>query len=327
MAAPGPAGLLRLQRTVGNAAVAGAVRAQRESEAAANRMARFRAARSDGDWAGVAATLLDSDERWMVERLHSLDGDQLRHLDDAVRRMGVRNSRLRIFIRAGLRQLGADDDGAAPGGAYGELEGRATAVHNGRVRPGHPNDQASYRFEVTFAPRAGAVDAEEIDFIQSARVVSTVQSSPDPVGQPDWATRGANGRDRELADHTRVDRLPGMAEGWIGMQDDGSAGRHLRPWKPGSRAPAWMTDTPSRTQPDVDFHFETAAVCRRGPDAGKVYATVEWGFTIDHAMQVVPREPHYFNAESPDFDLAVAFWNAEAVRSGGTQHELPASLR
>ena len=79
--------------------------------------------------------------------------------------------------------------------------------------------------------------------------------------------------------------------------------------------------------PNVEFHYETAAICRSGPDAGLVYATVRWGFTIDGTMKVVPREPVYFNKESPEFDHSVAFWNAEASSSGSTQQPLPTNVR
>jgi len=54
-----------------------------------------------------------------------------------------------------------------------------------------------------------------------------------------------------------------------------------------------------------------------------VYATVQWGFTIDANMQVIPKNTIYFNKESSEFDLAVAFWNAESDQSGSTQKHLP----
>jgi hypothetical protein len=279
-----------------------------------------------GDWTGAATVLLGADERWMVHQLRGMRADQLRYLDDAVRRMGVLNSRLRVFIRAGLRMLGATDDSVAPGAGYGEIEGKATEVKDGRIQAGG-NRRASYKFEITFAPNPAVVDATQIEFIQMARVVSTVNSVPDPVGQPNPANAGANGAARQTADHARVDRVPGSTQGWYGIDINGRPVSHLRPWQAGSKSPAWMSDTPSRTVPNVSFDFETAAICRQGKDQGMVYATVQWGFTIDAAMKVVPKDIKYFNKESSDFDLAVAFWNAEASSPGSAQQPLPGNLR
>ncbi len=317
--------ILHLQRLVGNNAVQRLIRLQRDADRAAALNQQFVAAMTGADWTGVANLLLGADEAWMVRRLHTLNADQLRYLDDAVRRMGVKNSRLRIFIKAGLMQLGATDDTSIAGAGYGEIEGKATAIKDGKLRANGNHHAASYKFEITFMPNA-AVDATLIEFIQMARVVSTVSSTPDPVGVANPDNRGANGTDRQTSDHARVDRVSGMDYGWIGVRDSGLPGAHLRPWQRGSKSPAWMTDTPSRAIPNIAFQFETAAICRQGHDAGKVYATVQWGFTIDANMKVVPNDTKYFNKESSDFDLAVAFWNAEASASGSTQHPLPENL-
>lgn len=322
----GREGILQLQSTAGNAAVSQAILAQRDADAGAAKQQRLAMAVAGGDWTGAATLLLGAEERWMVQRLHSLDADQLRYLDDAVRRMGVKNSRLRIFIKAGLLQQGANDDTDAPGAGYGVIEGKATAVKDGHLRPSGNNARASYRFEITFQPNTATVNATQIAFIQMARVVSTTATTPDPVGVANPQNRGANGSNRQTADHARVDRLPGMDYGWIGVGDNGLPTSRLRQWQAGSKSPAWMSDTPSRSVPNVRFSFETAAICRQGPDAGKVYATVQWGFTIDGAMKVVPDDVKYFNKESGDFDLAVAFWNAEASASGSTQKQLPSNL-
>jgi hypothetical protein len=321
----GAEAVLGLQRLVGNNAVQRLIRLQRDGDRDAAQEQQVATSIAGGDWAGAANVLLRADERWMVRQLHNLDADQLRYLDDAVRRMGVKNSRLRIFIKAGLMQLGASDDTSIAGAGYGEIEGKATAIKNGRLRANGNNDPASYKFEITFMPNA-AVDATLIEFIQMARVVSTAASTPDPVGVPNPDNRGANGTDRQTADHARVDRVSGMDYGWIGVRDSGLPGAHLRPWQRGSRSPAWMSDTPSRSIPNVAFEFETAAICRQGHDEGKVYATVQWGFTIDANMKVLPKDARYFNKESSEFDLAVAFWNAEATTGGSTQHTLPENL-
>jgi hypothetical protein len=318
--------ILHLQRTAGNAAVGSYLSIQRSREEDDARAARLLDMRTVGDWTGAATLLLAAEERWMVQQLHGFRADQLRYLDDAVRRMGVRNSRLRIFIHAGLEQQGATDDTADPAAGYGEIQGKVTQITHGKVQAGG-NQSASLTFDVTFQPRSGAVNADLIEFIQMAKVVSTVGSTPDATGTPIPNDAAANGQNREDVDHARVDRATGRDYGWIGINDDGTVKPdRLRPWHPGDRSPAWMNDTPSRSVPNVRFDYETAAVCRQGRDQGMVYATVKWGFTIDATMRVIPDDPKYFNKESSEFDLAIIFWNSEAARSGSTQKPLPENL-
>jgi hypothetical protein len=326
----GAASILRLQQTAGNAAVQRLIQAQRipvqrDAERDAARDRQLALAVTDADWTGAANILLPADERWMVRKLHGMSAGELRYLDDAVRRMGVLNSRLRMFIRAGLRQLGASDDSSAPAAGFGEIEGKATQVTDGAIRAGG-NQSASYRFEITFRPNTALVDATVIDFLQMATVVSTVTSTPDPVGRPDFQNQGANGQLRQTASHARIDRTTGINQAWMGAGNAGQPSKNRRPWHTGDTAPAWMSDTPSRSVPNVTFDFETAAVCRQGKDQGTVYATVQWGFTIDANMKVIPKDIKYFNKESHEFDLAVIFWNTEAARTGSTQQPLPGNL-
>lgn len=317
--------ILRLQQTAGNAAVQ-RLMVQRDTEADDARIGRLAEMTSVGDWAGAATMLLAADEKWMVQRLHTLRLDQLRYLDDAVRRMGVINSRLRVFIHAGIRQFGVDDDAAAPSAGYGTIEGKVTQITHGKIQAGG-NQTASLTFDVTFMPNHGAVNADLIEFVQMAKVVSTVNSTPDATGKPIPQDAAANGQNREDVDHARIDRYKGRDYGWMGINDDGTVNPdRLRPWRPGDKDPAWMNDTPSRRIPNVRFDYETAAICRQGRDQGTVYATVQWGFTIDANMHVIPNDPKYFNKESHEFDLAILFWNTEAAQTGSTQKPLPENL-
>lgn len=329
-AAPAPAEeILRLQRSAGNAAVGLALQ-QAPPAAVSTIDQRLVTAAAAADWQLLAQLLLAAEERAMVRQLGRMATDDLRYLDDAVRRLGVRNSRLRIFIKAGLRQRGADDEQSAPGGGYGVMEGKETLIEHGAVRAHGNNKRARYRFEITFLPSPGVVDADEIDFIQTARVLSTTEGTIDASGNLDWDNEGVNGPGRRTSDDTRVDRLGGHDQGWYGMEDGGTPATTLRPWRRGSRSPAWMRDTPSRTTGNQDFEFETAAVCRRGADAGMVYATITWGFSLDGALKVTPKQPRLFNKQSRDFELAVTFWNAEASGanpSSPNQQQLPGNLR
>jgi hypothetical protein len=324
--------VLRLQQTAGNRAVQRLIEAQRrESPSEIARGERLTRALNDADWASVSSVLQEGDQAWMLTRLRALTEDQLRLLDDFMRGSGAANTLAHQMVTAVLTQTvmqaGGVQANARPGAAYGTIEGHAASITHGRLVPGGTNAQAAYKFEATFMPTPQLVRATLIEFIQVARVVSTLTSTPDAVGHPVPNDAGANGSNRLTSDNARVDRHTNMNSGWIGIANNGQVqpGR-LRPWTPGATQPAYMSDTPSRTVPNVAFDFETAAVCRQGPDAGMVYATVRWGFTIDANMQVIPKEPTYFNKESGDFDLAVAFWNAESSQPGNTQQPLPSNL-
>jgi hypothetical protein len=333
--------LLRLQRTAGNAAVQRLVKAhqeaavQRQTARQAERDAALEHRVSDAvsteDWDGLIGVLSGVDEKAMTHHVFNLSGPQLRYFHDAIRRAHQNSTMLGAIVRAGLSldasRRGIDRDSAQAGAAYGTIEGKATKVTDGKIVPAGNNQSASYRFEITFTPNTKVVTSTLIEFIQMARVVSTLNTAPDPTGVQVGVNAGANGPNRQTATHSRIDRVTGRSQGWIGV---GNAGQptpgHLRAWTPGSKQPAWMEDTPSRSVPNVDFTFETAAVSRSGPDAGTVYATVTWGFTIDANMKIIPKNEVYFNKQSKEFDLAVIFWNTEAARTGSTQQPLPTNL-
>jgi hypothetical protein len=330
-AAHGDDRLVGLQRAVGNRAVQKLVSVQRDARADADRSNRFVTALSRDDLDAADAVLQGGSQDWMVARLQSLSVDQLRRLDDAMRRARHYNT-LGYRMVAAVGALKAQASGRAsatakPGAAYGVIHGEAEQITHGRLVPGGANTAASYRFAITFAPDPAVVHSTQVEFVQVAKVVSTTASAADPVGQQVPVNAGKNGTNRQTADHSRVDRVTGRALGWMGRNDaNGIQPGRLRPWTPGSTQPAYMNDTPSRSVPNVDFHFETAAISRLGPDAGTVYATIVWGFTVDAKMQIVEKDPIYFNKESKDFDLALAFWNAEAASSGGAQQPLPDAL-
>jgi len=316
--------MLDLQRTAGNTAVQRLVQLQRDTGRDAERVERLAYALSGSDWAGVATMLLASDEPFMVRQLHNLDAEQLRYLDDAVRRMHVVNSRLRIFIHAGLMQLGATPDSADPGAGYGTIEGRIVRTTDGKLRRNGFHVPGTGRFELTFKPYPSAVDATLIEFVQVVRAVSSSHSTPGPTGEPEPDDRATNGTDRETADHHRIDRLSGKDQPWYGEQDSGRPMRTMRPWRHGSTSEAWMRDTVRRSVPNLVQEFETAVICRAGNDQGKVYATVRWGLVFDANLKVTPTDITYFNKQSKDFELAVAYWNTAAERQGSTQRHMPA---
>jgi len=320
-----------LQRAAGNQAVGQLVGVQRDARADADRSARLTAAIAGDDLERAGTILQAGDQPWIMGRLQNMSLDQLRLLDDAMRR-GRQFNTLAYRLLAAVVTLKAQAAGrpaatAKPGAAYGTIHGEIEKITPGKIRPAGANKTASMRFGISFTPDPAVVKSTLIEFIQVARVVSTTNSAPDPVGVQVPNNAGANGANRQSADHSRIDRLTGQRHGWYGTDNNSVPLPTLRPWTPGAKQPAYMRDTPSRSVPNVDFHFETAAVSRQGPDAGTVYATIVWGFTIDAQMQVIPEEPVYYNKESKDFDLGVAFWNAESANSGGAQSPLPDTLR
>lgn len=333
--------ILRLQQTAGNTAVQRLITAHQE--AAAQRQTTREAERdaalehrvtdavSSGDWAGLVDVLSNVDEKSMTRHVFNLSGIQLRYFHDAIRRAHQNSTMLGALVRAGLSleasRRGIDRDSAQAGAGYGVIDGKVTKITHGAIVAHGRNKPAIYHFEITFAPNTKLVRSTQIEFIQMARVVSTVNTAPDATGLPVGVNAGANGPNRQTATHSRVDRLTGQNQGWYGTDNVQPTTGHMRPWTPGSKQPAWMEDSPSRSGPNVDFTFETAAVSRAGADAGTVYATVTWGFTIDANMKIVPKDEVYFNKPSKEFELAVIFWNAEAARTGSTQQALPANLQ
>ncbi|HEX6020465.1 MAG TPA: hypothetical protein VFZ00_00625 [Solirubrobacter sp.] len=268
----------------------------------------------------AAVPLLAARKPWALNKLKSLTVEQLRYLDDAVRRANVTDPWLGTMIKAGMTTLGVALTRQGPGTGYGRVEGKAGAVEDGDLTS-TPKKRFKYPFEVTFWPATADVRADEIAFIQTVRVVNTITGANDsPFGQQ-----------RMTPGHTKVDRLTGKEQGWYGMTDSETGGGTLKLWTKGSKDPAWMRDTPSAVKGDRDYHFETSVVCRKGADAGKVYAVVTWGFTVDANLKVTPKQTQVFNKPSPEFEAAVAAWNAQAAgpaanRNAPGQKPLPADL-
>ena len=147
--------------------------------------------------------------------------------------------------------------------------------------------------------------ADEIGFIQNVRVVDLDTG----------VNRAANGKNRLASDLWHVDRLDGKDQGWYGMSDEGtSTKKKMTLWQKSDwREPAWMKDVPSRSKGNIQFQAETAIVCSKGFHAGKVYATVHWGFEIDKNLVVTPYETEVYNKETEAFDDAVDAWNTQAT--------------
>jgi hypothetical protein len=322
--APTPADLvLNLQRSAGNAAVQRAL-LQRNGPGTATRTKSAEEQQCDTaiaaeDWT-AAVPLLAARKPWALNKLKGLTVEQLRYLDDAVRRANVADPWLGTTVRAGMAALGVATSRQGPATGYGRVEGKEGTVVDGDATA-TPKKHFKYPFEVSFWPASADVRADEIAFIQTARIVNTTTGDNDsPFGQK-----------RMTPDHTKVDRLTGKEQGWYGMSDAEAGGSTMKLWTKGSRDPAWMRDTPSAAKGNREYHFETSVVCRKGADAGKVYAVVTWGFTVDATLKITPKKSEVFNKPSPEFDAAVAAWNAQAAgaeadRNAPGQKTLPADL-
>ena len=255
----------------------------------------------------------------LAAELGTYGEDSLRRLDDGAQRaLGAGDARLRAAIRTRLLALGVSAARAGTGMRYGRVVHRVGTIVHGDVASGTPFE---YPIELWFVPDTTKVDADEIAWIQTVRNVNPTTG----------ANRSPFGTNRMTGDFTKVDRLTGRQQGWYGMSDAQAGGDTMAVWKKGgTRTFTYMTDTPSFSDGNRDFHFESAAVARKGPDVGKVYAIVTWGFTVDAALQVTPKPTRIFNKETVGFGAAVERWNEQAHlktvadRNAPAQVDLPA---
>ncbi|GAA1237496.1 hypothetical protein [Pseudonocardia alaniniphila] len=350
----GPRGLaglvLQLQRTAGNAAVTSSLsgggtlipsdpaveaagetargRRRRPQTETAGQVAqdrrrspqeKFTGAVGAQDWAEVAQLLSDIapvegdasswllGHPWMFDALDALTADQLRYVDDATRRLDLDVSLPREAITVVLMGKGVFDEQAEPGRGYGEV----TVQREGLVQDGRRARDGRYRygFQVAFQP-SDAVDAEEIAFIQTVQVIDSDTK----------ANLSPNSETRMIRDRTKIDRLNGKEQGWYGMKDDGSGQANFTPWVRGGTTPASMYDYPSWTQPSCEWSFETSVVCRKGADAGKVYAVIHWGFTVAADLKIAPKPHQIFNKPSRTFGSAINAWNSQTKLSAGSRN-------
>jgi hypothetical protein len=266
-------------------------------------------------WEREATRLNALPDADLARELAGLDQDSLRLLDDGAQRvLGSGDSRLRTAVRNRLIALGVPAARAGTGMRYGTVRATVGTIVHGDAAAG---TNWEYPIELWFEPVAALVDADEIGWIQTVRNVDTVTG----------ANRSPFGTRRMAPDWTKVDRLTGRQQGWYGMSDAQTGGATMRLWtKGGTETAAYMTDTPSFPDGNRDFHFEAAAVARKGPDVGKVYAVVTWGFTVDAALHVTAKPTRIFNRETVGFDRAVELWNEQARLPNAADRNAPGQV-
>ncbi|MDQ4093213.1 MAG: hypothetical protein M3143_07370 [Actinomycetota bacterium] len=260
-----------------------------------------------GDWATAATSLAKL--AMPATKLAPLTINQLRLLQDAVTRIrcaldGV-GIVLQLAIAVELQGKGVPAPKVAAGTAFGKLEIKAGEKIHG--------DQAtdtwySYRINIAFTPDPTVVDAAEIAFIQTVRLVDTTSGCNKDLEQ--------TSKKRQTPLATSVDRRSGKKHGWYGLKDDGTGSSMLTTWRKSVPAtPATMQDCASWNQPNTTWQFETMVACRSGTDIGKVYAVVTWGFTVDANLKLTEQAPAVTNKQSTEATTAVRKWNDQAAGS------------
>ncbi|MGH3788450.1 MAG: hypothetical protein ACRDRG_18320 [Pseudonocardiaceae bacterium] len=234
--------------------------------------------------------------------------------------LGGAGRTLEAAIAVELQDRGVPASKVEAGAAFGKLETRVEERIDGDKATG---TWYAYKISIAFTPDTAVIDADEIAFIQTVRLVETASGSN---MNPDEKTRK---RQTPLA--TSVDRLGGKKHGWYGMMmDNGMGSGTLTVWKRSTTAtPAKMHDRASWNQPNTTWQFEAMVVCRSGADAGKVYAVVTWGFSVDGDLKLTEHQRSVTNKPSMEATTAVGKWNdqaagPEADRNARDQVLLPA---
>lgn len=262
---------------------------------------------SVGDWATAATSLAKL--AVPTSKLALLTIDQLRLLQDAVARarsaLGGVGTVLQLAIAVELQGKGVPATKIAAGAAFGRFETKVDERIDGDEATGR---WYTYKIHITFAPDPAVVNADEIAFIQTVRLVETASGSNT---DPDQANQK-----RQTPSATSVDRRSGKKHGWYGMKDDGTGSPQLTVWKKSAPATsATMQDRSSWNQPNTTWQFETMVVCRSGADTGKVYVVATWGFTVDADLRLIEQAPRVTNKQSSEATMAVHSWNAQAAGS------------
>lgn len=170
---------------------------------------------------------------------------------------------------------------------------------------------------ITFQPN-NACDCNEIAYLQLVRVTYMDTGAIKPVF-PNRQTRGG----------WAVDRNGPFVLGWYGYDDptaEHSGGVPTPSIIRGDTTanpvqPAIMTDTPN--SPDkvaLVYSYQAYAICKTGRQAGLIYGTLLWDFTVDTSGQVtIPNA----RLAPPTRDLgpAVDLWNRETPAPGDPKHQ------
>ena len=308
----GGAGLARahavagLQSRYGNHAVARALAREATRD---EKIAAWRKNVANGEW-GDAAERLNGFNKEDVDRLlATLSKPQLRQLDaGALRQIPAFAGRVHGPIMAKL--------GKSPGATFGKL----TFIPGSPVTGG-PMTNYSYPVDFSFAPDADIVRAKEIAYVQTVRLVE--------IGSGETKDWQAESRARQTDSKWAVDRSSGVASGYAGYTSGTQPGTHVTQWTDAMpEGFATYHDEPGAQIPNTAWDFETAVVAKAGADAGVVYASCSWGFTVNDQLQPTPKPAKIEDKPSKDFYAAADKWNQQALgpqagRNAPAQEALP----
>lgn len=188
----------------------------------------------------------------------------------------------------------------------------------------------NYRIRIMFQPNAANVDSPEIAFVQAVNITDTgTHAGQLPAGLAQ----------RQSAAGWSVDSV--TKRGWVGYDDANNPYAVPRPGglpaamivEPGSSPTplrnAVTRDWPGWNVPNLSWAFDTAAIARRGADAGTVYGAVTWGFVVDGVNHLNPLPIGFHDAPGPAWRGATDAWNRQARgpaanRAAPDQQPLPA---
>jgi hypothetical protein len=91
---------------------------------------------------------------------------------------------------------------------------------------------------------------------------------------------------------------------------------------------AWLKDRPhmSLIYERSSQEFETTAIAAAGPDKGRYYGSVRWGWTWDghgEAVRLIPLQRVSFGSASSEFRESARQWNVTRTSGGRTPVQLP----
>lgn len=91
---------------------------------------------------------------------------------------------------------------------------------------------------------------------------------------------------------------------------------------------AWLKDRPhmSLIYTQSSQEFETTAICTAGPDKGRYYGSVKWGWTWDdhgQPVRLIALQRVSFGSASSEFRDSAIQWNATRTSGGRTPVQLP----
>jgi hypothetical protein len=168
-------------------------------------------------------------------------------------------------------------------------------------------NSAGMTIEITFVPDPTEVNSQDIAFVQVARLVEYDTLSPLFVSKAD--------KNRAVSGGFSLDALADHASGWYGFQNDNTYNANVTPGRsPQNYQPAVLLDRPkAKVGRKLRFEFVTAVIADEGPDKGKIYGAVNWGFWLDTDGTAHPYGLELLN-EVPDRWIdAVKEWNAQAT--------------